>query len=35
MTRPTAHRYLHAPFGKHKILTEEQLDKVVDFVYGL
>jgi sulfur-oxidizing protein SoxX len=23
------------PFGKHKILTEEQLDKVVDFVYGL
>jgi len=23
------------PFGKHKILTEEQIDKVVDFVYGL
>jgi len=23
------------PFGKHKILTEEQIDKVVDFVYSL
>ncbi|TCJ15765.1 sulfur oxidation c-type cytochrome SoxX [Parasulfuritortus cantonensis] len=23
------------PFGKHKALTEEQIDKVVDFVYGL
>lgn len=23
------------PFGKHKILTEEELDKVVDFIYGL
>ena len=23
------------PFGKHKILTEKELDKVVDFVYGL
>lgn len=23
------------PFGKHKILTEEQIDKVVDFIYGL
>lgn len=23
------------PFGKHKILTEEEIDKVVDFVYGL
>ena len=23
------------PFGKHKILTEEEIDKVVDFIYGL
>lgn len=23
------------PFGKHKILTEQQIDKVVDYVYGL
>lgn len=23
------------PFGKHKALTEEQIDKVVDFIYGL
>ena len=23
------------PFGKHKILTEQEIDKVVDFVYGL
>jgi sulfur-oxidizing protein SoxX len=23
------------PMGKHQILTEEELDKVVDFVYGL
>lgn len=23
------------PFGKHKILTEQQIDKVVDFLYGL
>lgn len=23
------------PFGKHKILSEEQIDKVVDFLYGL
>ena len=28
-------QYFMPPFGKHKILTEEQLDKVVDFVYGL
>lgn len=23
------------PFGKHKALTEEQIDLIVDFVYGL
>jgi sulfur-oxidizing protein SoxX len=23
------------PFGKHKILTEQEIDKVVDYVYGL
>ena len=23
------------PFGKHKVLTEEEIDQVVDFVYGL
>ena len=23
------------PMGKHKILTEEEIDKVVDFIYGL
>ncbi len=23
------------PYGKHKILTEQELDKVVDYVYGL
>jgi len=23
------------PFGKHKILSEQELDKVVDYVYGL
>ena len=23
------------PFGKHKVLTEEEIDLVVDFVYGL
>ena len=23
------------PFGKHKVLTEQEIDKVVDFVYGL
>lgn len=23
------------PFGKHKILTEEEIDKVADFVYSL
>jgi sulfur-oxidizing protein SoxX len=23
------------PFGKHKILTDQQIDKVVDFLYGL
>lgn len=23
------------PFGKHKILSEQEIDKVVDFVYGL
>lgn len=23
------------PFGKHKILSEEELDKIVDFVQGL
>lgn len=23
------------PFGKHKVLTEEEIDKVVDFIYGL
>ena len=23
------------PFGKHKILTEEEIDKVVDFVHTL
>jgi sulfur-oxidizing protein SoxX len=23
------------PFGKHQVLTEEELNKVVDFIYGL
>lgn len=23
------------PFGKHKILTEEEIDKVTDFIHGL
>jgi sulfur-oxidizing protein SoxX len=23
------------PFGKHLILTDEEIDKVVDFIYGL
>ncbi|MEO1766236.1 sulfur oxidation c-type cytochrome SoxX [Thiobacter aerophilum] len=23
------------PFGKHKILSEQEIDKVVDYVYGL
>jgi sulfur-oxidizing protein SoxX len=23
------------PFGKHKILTEKELDKVVDYIYTL
>jgi sulfur-oxidizing protein SoxX len=23
------------PFGKHKALTEEEIDKILDFVYGL
>jgi sulfur-oxidizing protein SoxX len=23
------------PFGKHKVLTEEEIDKVTDFVYSL
>jgi sulfur-oxidizing protein SoxX len=23
------------PFGKHKVMTEQEIDKVVDFVYGL
>ena len=23
------------PFGKHQILTEEEIDKVIDFIYGL
>lgn len=23
------------PFGKHGVLTEEEIDKVVDFLYGL
>ena len=23
------------PMGKHKVLTEEEIDKVVEFVYGL
>jgi L-cysteine S-thiosulfotransferase len=23
------------PFGKHKILTEQEIDKITDFVYGL
>jgi len=23
------------PFGKHKALSEEEIDKILDFVYGL
>lgn len=23
------------PFGKHKILTEREIDKITDFIYGL
>jgi sulfur-oxidizing protein SoxX len=23
------------PFGKHKVLTEQEIDKVTDFIYGL
>lgn len=26
---------LMPPFGKHKILSDEEIDKVVDYVYGL
>lgn len=26
---------LMPPFGKHKMLTENQIDKVVDFIYSL
>ena len=26
---------LMPPMGKHHVLTEEELDKVVDFIYGL
>lgn len=26
---------LMPPFGKHKALTEQQIDKVLDFIYGL
>ncbi len=26
---------LMPPFGKHRILTEDELNKVVDYVYGL
>lgn len=26
---------LMPPFGKHKALTEAQIDKVLDFIYGL
>lgn len=26
---------LMPPFGKHKALTEAQIDKIVDFIYGL
>ncbi len=23
------------PFGKHQILTEQEIDKIVDFIYGI
>jgi len=23
------------PMGKHQVLTEEEIDKVLDFIYGL
>jgi sulfur-oxidizing protein SoxX len=23
------------PFGRHKILTEQEIDKITDFIYGL
>ena len=23
------------PFGKHQLLTEQEIDKVIDFIYGL
>ncbi|MEW6677904.1 MAG: sulfur oxidation c-type cytochrome SoxX [Pseudomonadota bacterium] len=26
---------LMPPFGKHQLLTEQEIDKVVDFIYGL
>jgi len=26
---------LMPPFGKHQLLSEEELDKVIDFIYGL
>ncbi len=26
---------LMPPFGRHKVLTEEQIDRVVDFIYSL
>jgi sulfur-oxidizing protein SoxX len=31
-TNPTS---MMPPFGKHKVLTEQELDKVIDFIYGL
>jgi sulfur-oxidizing protein SoxX len=23
------------PFGKHQVMTEQEIDKVTDFIYGL
>jgi sulfur-oxidizing protein SoxX len=31
-TNPTT---MMPPFGKHQLLTEEEIDKVIDFIYGL
>ena len=33
-TATNANSYM-PPMGKHKVMTEQEIDKVVDFVYGL
>ena len=34
-TTPTAHEAAMPPFGKHQVLSEDEIDKITEYIYTL